>query len=479
MKKLLSMYKNMAAPVKASLWFVFASVVQKGISFITTPIFTRLLTTEEYGLFNVYSSWYSIVAIFCTLHLSAGVYNKGMTKWPEDRDRLTSSFQGLATVTTLVFFIIYLCFSEFWDNLFGLSSVLMLTLFCETLFVPAYEFWTASKRYDYKYKGVVIVSIAIGIISPILGVIAVKNTSYKAEARVISFALVQIVIGLYFYISNLRKGKCFFLKDYWVYALKFNIPLIPHYLANTVLSSSDRIMISKMVGTGEAGIYSVAYTISSLFSIVTVAINNSYIPFTYKAIRDKSINKIRQTSIVLVGIVCAMCMLALCFGPELILLVSTPEYYDARWVVPPVATATLFTFIYTFFSNIEFYFEKTKLVMIASSAAAILNVVLNYIFIQTSGYIAAAYTTLVCYIALTVFHYCAYKYVCKKNGISEEIYKEKAIFAVALGSLILEFSFTIVYDIAWIRYFFVAILFAVAVVKRKTILSTLSVMRRK
>lgn len=467
----------MAAPVKASLWFVFASVIQKGISFVTTPIFTRLLSTEEYGLFNVYSSWYDIVAIFCTLHLAAGVYNKGMTKWNDDRDKLTSSFQGLSTVVTLLFFVVYLVFSEFWNDLLGLSSVLVMTLFCEALFIPAFEFWKASKRYDYSYKAIVLVSIAIGVISPILGVIAIKNSAYKAEARIITFALVQIVIGLFLYINNLRKGKCFFSKEYWVYALKFNLPLIPHYLANTVLASSDRIMISKMVGTGEAGIYSVAYIISGIFSIVTIAINNSFIPFTYKAIKNNNITKVRESSIVLVCLICGLCLFALCFGPELILLISTPEYYEARWVVPPVAIATLFTFIYTLFSNVEFYFEKTKLVMVASSFAAILNIILNYIFIRISGYVAAAYTTLVCYMALAMFHYCAYKYVCKKNNYKEEIYHEKTIFLITLISLILEFLFTLVYDNAWIRYLFVVVLLFVVLVKKNAVISAFAMIK--
>ena len=59
-------------------------------------------------------------------------------------------------------------------------------------------------------------------------------------------------------------GKKYIQKKYWKYALAFNIPLIPHYLSNYVLSQSDRVMIGKMVGNDKAALYSVAYTISTM-----------------------------------------------------------------------------------------------------------------------------------------------------------------------------------------------------------------------
>ena len=91
MKNLLSYYNNLSEPIKATLWFTISSIIQKGIALLSTPIFTRLLTTEEYGVYSVYQSWYSILLIFATLNLYAGVYNNGMTKWPDKRQEYTSS----------------------------------------------------------------------------------------------------------------------------------------------------------------------------------------------------------------------------------------------------------------------------------------------------------------------------------------------------------------------------------------------------
>ncbi len=72
-------------------------------------------------------------------------------------------------------------------------------------------------------------------------------------------------------------------------------------------------------------------------------------------------------------------------------------------------------FYIIFFSNIEFYYERTKEIMYASIGAAVLNIVLNIGFIKAFGYTGAAYTTLICYMVLSLVHYCVMKDSIKKN----------------------------------------------------------------
>ena len=78
LKKVREKYIQMSANVRSGLWYTICSFVQKGISFITVPIFTRLLTTEQYGVVSIYYSWQSVLVVFCTLNLFSGVFNNGM-----------------------------------------------------------------------------------------------------------------------------------------------------------------------------------------------------------------------------------------------------------------------------------------------------------------------------------------------------------------------------------------------------------------
>lgn len=459
-------YKKLSSPVKASFWFTVSSIIRKGISLLSTPIFTRLLTTEQYGVYSVYQSWYAIIAIFATLNLYAGVYNNGMTKWPDERPQYTSALLGLSTTCTVVLFLVYLAAHDFWNQLFGLSGIFVVLIFLQVLFESAYSFWAAGERYDYRYKKLVIVTIIMGVASPVLGIAVVWFSEYKAEARVFSYVFVQVCVGVLLYIRNMVKGKKFYVKEYWKFALSFNLPLIPHYLSQTVLNQADRIMISNMAGSGEAAIYSIAYTISMMFTIVTGAINNTFIPYTYKAIRDQRYAELRRNSSFLVLFVGVACIVAMAFGPELIRVFAAPEYYEARWVVPPVAEALLFMFIYPLFCNVEFYYEQTKFIMVASSIAALINIGLNYIGITYFGYVAAAYTTLICYVLLSVAHYLAYKKICKKEGIDSDIYNIRFFVKVSLVSILVMVLMTMVYDIAIIRYLVVGIIITICYSKR-------------
>lgn len=185
-KYLLNKYENLSAPVKASIWFTICNVVQKDIALISTPIFTRIMTTQQYGVYTIYQSWYQVLTIFATLNLSAGVFNNGLTKYPDKKNRLVSSLQGLSTTVTFLLFLIYIAYPKFWNDIFGMSTLFVVAMFAQLLLEPAYLFWSAEQRYRYSYKNLIFTTMIIAIGSPLIGIISVMSTTYKAEARVLS-----------------------------------------------------------------------------------------------------------------------------------------------------------------------------------------------------------------------------------------------------------------------------------------------------
>jgi len=111
-RKLISTYNDMSVVAKATIWFMVCSVIQKGLSFITTPIFTRLMTQEQFGVYSVYVSWTQILTIFASFRLDYSVFNKGMSKYPEDRDGYASSMLGLTSLITGGMCVLYLVFQK-------------------------------------------------------------------------------------------------------------------------------------------------------------------------------------------------------------------------------------------------------------------------------------------------------------------------------------------------------------------------------
>ena len=292
MEKMIRKYKGMPVQVRASFWFLICAFLQKGISMITTPIFTRLLSTAEYGQYNVFNSWLGIITIFVSMSLAGGVYIQGLVKFENDRDVFASSIQGLTLSLVVFWTVIYLLSHDFWNQLFNLTTVQMLAMLVMIWTSAVFNLWSNDQRVDYKYKVLVIITLLVSIAKPVLGIILVINAEDKVTARILGLVLVELIGYSWISFVQLKKGKTFFSSKYWKYAFFFNLPLIPHYLSQIVLNSADRIMISNMVGDSEAGIYSLAYSLSSIMTLFNTALMQTLSPWIYKKIKDKKIEDI-------------------------------------------------------------------------------------------------------------------------------------------------------------------------------------------
>ena len=154
-EEVLQIYNKIPLPVRASMWFVFCSVIQKGIAFITTPIFTRMMSTEEYGLVSVYSSWVNILTVVLTLQLATGVYNKAMIRYEKQRNEYTSSMLFFTTLLISGGLGLFLLFRKQLGNALGMSTSLIIAMFVDLIFSQAMSFWTVRNRFEYEYKNIV------------------------------------------------------------------------------------------------------------------------------------------------------------------------------------------------------------------------------------------------------------------------------------------------------------------------------------
>lgn len=473
--KLLLKYNKLNKPAKASLWFVFSSIIQKGIAFITTPIFTRILTTEEFGTISIYNSWLSILTIFATMELSTGVFNKAMIKYEDDRDGYTSSTLCLAFFISLAFFIIYLIGRCFWNKIFELNTAMMSMLFIEIIFSMAMSFWTSRRRFDFEYISVVAFTLSGNVIGTLLSVFLVLvNRNYRSEFRVLGIVLVHVVVFSWLYLLLFKKGKKFIQLHYWKYAVTYNLPLIPHYLSQQILNQSDRIMISKIIGSAAAAIYTVAYQIALVLNIITSAINASFAPWAYQCMKAEKYDEIGKKSFLIEIFLCSVCFLFSLFAPEFIYILGGKQYYSAVWVVPPVSMSIVFNMLYTLISNIAFYYEKTVFVMCGTLISALANIVLNAVFISRFGFVAAGYTTLGCYIIYSIVQYVFMLKICKEKSIDKPFNTLK-IWSIAIVAVILSILSSLLYNYTIIRYFFIVLIAVVFFILRDKVVSILDI----
>ena len=467
--------KDLPLGVKASAGYFLASLVTKGISYLTTPIYTRLLSEEQYGQLSVYLTWFHLFGIIAMFCLSYGVFNNGMVDYPDRRDEYSLSILSLSNIITIVFTIIcsivYPYISEYIKVEFRYIIIMCLIFLVQ----PAYTFWAAKNRYELKYKSVVICSIVIALVSPLVAIVSIVLTKgNKLDARIFGAELACFSVYLFFYFLILKKNHFKITTKYWKAAILFNLPLIPHYLSLHLLNSSDKLMISYLVSDKATAYYSVAYSIAAVGTIVWTAINSSLIPFTYEKCKEKNYNAISRVTIPLLTLFACVCTLIILLAPEMVGIMATKNYLEAIYVIPPIVGGVFFQVQYHVYANILYYYKKPRFVMIGSVTATVLNLVLNYIFIRIYGYIAAGYTTLVCYMIQAGIDYLA-----MRHFVREKIYDIKLIGVLSISVCIIGLFSNLIYDYPVVRYGIVGILAVLIIVFRKKIKSIFFAVKKK
>ena len=463
--------KNASKEVKASTAYMFCSILQKCLTMLTMPLFTRLLTTEDYGYSTVYTSTMAVMIIFTSLQLPYGSFSKAMIKYEKDRDGYISSVCAICTFLTLLYYVVYILFKSVFNRFLDLPESLMLIMGIEMMMTTAQQFWMGKQRFEYHYKLVVAITLITSIVSvgvSLAAVLAVREN--KGVIKVLCSAGVLTAAGTILYIHELIKGKKPFRKEYWKYALSFNIPLVPYYLSQVIFNQSDRLMINSLRGRGDAAKYNVAYALALVLTFVLNAVNNSYVPWLYRKIKNRNTGANRGISLAIAGCMAFLILGVVSLGPELILIFGGRKYVGAEWVIPPVSLSLLLLLYAQFFINIEFFYEQKYKLVGASVLAAIVNVVLNYFCIRRYGYVAAGYTTLFSYFIFAYCNYISMKKLSKDDDCMEKIYDYKALLILLAVFMAAGAVLTLLYPFRWVRFTLIAAVLASGFVFRNKLM---------
>ena len=448
---------SIPAGFKSAIVYLFATVFTRGLAIITTPIFTRIMTTDQVGMVNLYSSWYSMITVVSTLALTSGGFSIALREFEKERDQYVSSVLSLTSIVAIGLALVYSFSITFWNDVTGLPTHLMLLLLFGLLVAPARDFWLSRQRFEYRYKLSGTVTVFSAIFASGLAVAAVlyaNNIGYSDIASVRLFANYFIIYGVAFiiWLSIFLQGHCFYSSKYWRFSLQLSLPLIGYSIASQILSVSDRMMISKMVGNSAVGIYGTLYTVSSLSLMVWMAINSSFEPYLYQNMENPK-SKIKKLSMSMLGMYSLAAILLVYLAPEIVRILATEEYYKGIYIMPPVAGGVYFIAVSNLYSDILVYLKRTKLIMVSSVIAATLNVILNYIMIETYGYMAAAYTTLLSYVVMAVLLSIWANREFKKHITEVDfVYDNKLILAMSIVTLVISLFAISVYDYGIVRY---------------------------
>lgn len=455
--KIKNKIKSIPLGARSAVVYTAATVFSRGLAIITVPIFTRLMSTEQIGVVNLYNTWHGLISVVATLSLTSGGFAVAMKEYEGRRDEYVSSVQTLTSLVALLIGLLYFVAPSFWNSLLGLPTSLMIVMLFGFLLEPARDFWMSKQRYEYKYILPGAVSMLSALVASLLSIFVVMQmqkggAENLAEGRLVSNYIVLFGVAAVIWIYQFAKGKTFINKEFWRFSLQLSLPLIGYQFAAQILNVSDRVMIDKMVSTSAVGIYGTLYSVSSISLLVWNAINASFVPYLFQNIEKKD-HKIKEISFGLLEVYAAIAVVLAFLAPEIVRILATEEYFEAIYIMPPISAGIFFTSVAHMYSNILVYYKKTKYVMYGSLIAATLNIILNAVFIPIYGYMAAAYTTLFGYIVMALFEALwAIKLHRKETGTNESAYDDRKIVILSVITTILSLTGLIWYQNTILRY---------------------------
>lgn len=431
---------------KAGLVYTIGNYCIRGIGFLTLPIFTRLLTTADFGVFSTYQSYESILFIFIGLALHTSFKN-AFIKYHDDFNEYTSN----CTLVCCISLVVFLAGGVIFGAITGkVSTAYIITLMLNSFGTAIIAYYNAYLGLYYQSGSYVKIAgiNAVGNVVISLFLILTVCNSTRAFGRILGYAIPTILIGFALVFRFWKECRPTWNKKQIGYALRYSLPLIPHGISQVLLSSCDRIMISSIVGSSEAGLYSFSYTLYSILSVTYSSLDQVWSPWFYEHYEKGDKESIRDKATVYALIMGMLAIGVMLVAPEVIFIFGSKSYHDAIYMVVPVTLGGFFSFLYNFPAVIEYFNEKTKYIAAGTMAAALINIVLNYICIKAFGYQAAAYTTLVTYLLYFVFH-CVIAY--RISG-KEMLYNAKAFARIIVLTVVLGAAAHLLIPYAVIRW---------------------------
>lgn len=408
--------------LRAGLFYVISQLFVRGITFLTTPVFTRLLSNEQYNQVQIFESWLLLFAPVMSLCLWRSV-ERAKYDVKDRFNEFTSSVQTLSYLSIAAFSLLFLVFRKPVGEFCSMTDLMLVIALLYTFAHTSIYYYQRREKQMMRYKASTLFTALTVIPATLFSVFLVylgKNSGYEEHLvilRIIGYYVPMIIGGFTVAVVMLVQGKKLIQLQYWRYALKFSLPLIPEVISIQIMNQADKLMVTAMAGDYDGSIFSLATKVSYVIWILEDSIWNAWLPWMYEKISRGQEGDIRPSwSILMHGFGVFSWYLVL-FAPEIILILGGRNYAAAVYLIAPMVTGTLFRFYSNSYTAIQNYYKKTGFVAISTVSVMFLNVFLNYVCILLFGYQAAAYTTAFCYLVLLIMQALMEKHINGKQLI--------------------------------------------------------------
>ena len=395
-------------PARAGAWYVASSALIKLCGMAATPYFTRVMSPEEYGTYSLYMSWVAILSVLMTLGLGGSAIYRGMQKFDSQGDKLTSAALGLSLCSVAAFSAVALLFFNRLKDLISLPGHLIVILFTQIALDSVLTLYMARCRYRYGYRLVIGINAGSALTALLLSAILARLLEPTATMRALSLLSATAIFALPIAFLVFFKGKCLFSPKIWGFLARFNLPLLPHLLASSVMTNLDRVLIRHITGDGVAlAGFSVAHSLGAGVGFISSGLGSALNPWIMRKIAQNRQDKVAEVGLKLTCLVALGSMAVLTLAPEILSILAPKNYSSALPSVYPITVSSAVSFIGTVTATALIRAERTGSLSLCSLVGAAVNAGVSLILLPISfngaavAHFAAALASLTVGIILT------------------------------------------------------------------------------
>lgn len=402
---------------KDFLIYGFASILGKIAAVFLMPIYTNILTQEEYGAMALIIACQGIIGLVSNLNIHSGIA-RDYREEGIDRTKLVST--GIFSILgiSLAVMVFMISTQSFWqetvlslDKRYSTAFLIMLMTIPAGSTLSYFSIMTRFKRKPILYSIGTLIQLIVQISVSIIGVVYLR---YGIASVFTGMLCGELVGTLYFSYINRSNIRLTFSKTYLKRAMLFAIPTLPAILAGWIDSSIGQITIGKYISQAELGVYSIALQLASVFTFISIALNNVWSPYLYENYKKdgfvKEINKL--FTIIVLGLTVIAVTVSL-MSKEVILLLSNSSYLKASEYFTLLCIPMCIYLLFPMATSGISISRDTQYIGISYVTGSIMNIIFMILLIPHIGIIAVP-------ISLGISRITAYSIlynVSKKKGI--------------------------------------------------------------
>ena len=377
----------------------------KAVQFLLLPLYTGLLTTEEYGKVDLFTTYGMLVALIFGLRLEQGVY-RFLVDVRSDERKVSKLIGNILSIQLLAFVVFFLGGFAFGRVIETEERVLFL-LFCILNIFHTFSLQLPRGLGNYKTYAVAgMVNAASTVVSNVFFLVVMN---LRAEGLIYGYIVGYLVTIIYIY-SNTRikfdMSSFIVDKNIILPVLKYSIPLIPSEISWYIIRSSDRYVIRFFLGTSAVGLLAVSTKFSvilmEIYSIFNVAWIDTTVVQDYERDSQVYISYVTNTAFKLFSCLMIVEMAVVGFGFDLLI---SANYIGAYRLIPFYIFSVGIYILISLMSGILIARKMVSDIASGAIISAVINLLFSIILVKRIGILAAPISTCIAYVCMFAYFY--------------------------------------------------------------------------